>query len=54
MADWQGYTLTTKGQALSAKVEAGLCKLELTKMKLGDGAITGEQTLESLTEVVHF
>ena len=52
MADWQGYTLTKKGQALSAKVEAGLCKLELTKMKLGDGAITSEQTLEGLTDLV--
>lgn len=36
MANWSGGILTAAGQALQAKVESGM-KLELTKIKLGDG-----------------
>lgn len=36
MANWSGGILTDAGQALQAKVESGM-KLELTKIKLGDG-----------------
>ncbi|WP_196601765.1 phage tail protein [Pectinatus frisingensis] len=52
MANWQGAILTTKGKALQAKVEAGTTKLALTKMKLGNGVISGSQTLEGLTDLV--
>lgn len=48
MADWKGGILTTKGKALAAKVEAGTCKLTLTKLKVGDGSPT---ELEALTDL---
>mgnify|MGYP000950225429 FL=1 len=38
MANWIGGRLTKAGHDLQIKVEAGQCKLELTKIKLGDGA----------------
>ena len=38
MANWTGGQLTSVGRDLQIKVEAGQCKLELTKIKLGDGA----------------
>ena len=38
MANWSGGQLTSVGRDLQIKVEAGQCKLELTKIKLGDGA----------------
>ena len=38
MANWQSGQLTKAGHDLQIKVEAGQCKLELTKIKLGDGA----------------
>ena len=38
MANWIGGRLTKAGRDLQIKVEAGQCKLELTKIKLGDGA----------------
>lgn len=37
MADWSGAIMTKQGRALEAKVTAGICKLELTKLKVGDG-----------------
>ena len=37
MANWTGGQLTKAGRDLQIKVEAGQCKLELTKIKLGDG-----------------
>ena len=37
MANWIGGRLTKAGNDLQIKVEAGQCKLELTKIKLGDG-----------------
>ena len=48
MANWTGCILTTKGRALSAKVEAGKTLLKLTKMKVGDGQPT---SLEALTDL---
>ena len=38
MADFKGGVLTDLGKALAAKVEAGKCKLQFTKMKVGDGS----------------
>ena len=52
MANWQGAILTDKGRVLQAKVEGGECQLELTKMKTGNGTISGSQTLEGLTDLV--
>jgi len=37
MANWTGGQLTSVWRDLQIKVEAGQCKLELTKIKLGDG-----------------
>lgn len=48
MANWTGAILTNKGRALAAKVEAGTCKLELTKLKVGDGT---PSDLESMTDL---
>lgn len=48
MANWTGAILTNKGRALAAKVEAGTCKLELTKLKVGDGT---PSELESMTDL---
>lgn len=42
MANWAGAQLTAAGRALQAKVIAGVCKLDLTKVKLGDGTESGE------------
>ena len=38
MADFKGGVLTDLGKALAAKVEAGKCKLQFTKMKVGEGS----------------
>ena len=51
MANWTGGRLTKVGNDLQIKVEAGLCKLELTKIKLGDGA-EGLDAIETLTDLV--
>ncbi|MEG2344106.1 MAG: phage tail protein, partial [Acidaminococcaceae bacterium] len=51
MPNWNGLILTKKGRVLQVKVEAGAI-LTLTKMKLGDGSISGSQTLEDLTDLV--
>lgn len=48
MAEWNGGILTNKGRALAAKVEAGTCKLTLTKMKVGDGE---PSTIETMTDL---
>lgn len=48
MADWIGAILTNKGRNLEAKVTAGRCKLELTKLKVGDGA---PPNIESMTDL---
>ncbi len=51
MANWSGGVLTAAGNALQLKVEAGLCKLELTKLKLGDG-IESIDTVGNLVDLV--
>lgn len=43
MSNWAGAQLTAAGRALQAKVIAGVCKLDLTKVKLGDGTESGEE-----------
>lgn len=39
MSNWTTQDFTRKGEELRAKVEAGKCKLTLTKMKLGNGNV---------------
>ena len=48
MADWSGAIMTKQGIALEAKVTAGICKLELTKLKVGDGE---PHEIESMTDL---
>lgn len=52
MANWMGSLLTKAGRELQAKVLAGECKLQLTRMKLGSSAETSEQieTMRDLHE----
>ncbi|EJP28289.1 hypothetical protein HMPREF1147_1737 [Selenomonas sp. FOBRC9] len=40
MSNWSEQQFTRKGAELRAKVEAGKCKLALTKMKIGNGSVT--------------
>ena len=40
MSNWSSYQFTRKGEQLRAKVEAGKCKLILTKIKIGNGSVT--------------
>ena len=51
MANWTGGRLTKAGNDLQIKVEAGLCKLELTKIKLGDGT-EDIGAVDTLTDLV--
>ena len=51
MANWTGGRLTKAGNDLQIKVEAGMCKLELTKIKLGDGT-EGLDAIETMTDLV--
>lgn len=48
MADFKGGVLTNLGKALAAKVEAGKCKLQFTKMKVGDGT---PSSIELMTDL---
>lgn len=48
MADWSGAIMTKQGRALEAKVTAGICKLKLTKLKVGDGE---PHEIESMTDL---
>lgn len=48
MADFKGGVLTNLGKALVAKVEAGKCKLQFTKMKVGDGT---PSSIEPMTDL---
>lgn len=50
MSNWSGGIITAAGRALQAKVTAGLCELQLTKIKLGDGAESGD-TVDSMTDL---
>ncbi|AIF51267.1 phage tail protein [Pelosinus sp. UFO1] len=52
MPNWSGGILTTKGQALQAKVDAGQTKLIVTKMKVGSGVLPNGQNLQSLNDLV--
>lgn len=52
MPNWSGGILTTKGQALQAKVDAGQTTLNLTKMKIGSGVLPNGQSLQSLNDLV--
>ena len=50
MSNWSEQQFTRKGAELRAKVEAGKCKLALTKMKIGNGSVAvGE--IEHLTDL---
>ena len=40
MSNWSTHQFTRKGEQLRAKVEAGKCKLTLTKIKIGNGNVT--------------
>ncbi len=40
MSNWSSYQFTRKGEQLRTKVEAGKCKLTLTKIKIGNGRVT--------------
>ena len=51
MANWQSGQLTKAGRDLQIKVEAGQCKLELTKIKLGDGT-EDIGAIDALTDLV--
>ncbi len=48
MADFKGGILTNLGKALAAKVEAGKCKLQFTKMKVGDGTPSSIEQMKDL------
>lgn len=48
MADFKAGVLTDRGKALAAKVEAGKCKLQFTKMKVGDGS---PSSIEQMTDL---
>lgn len=48
MADFKAGVLTDLGKALAAKVEAGKCKLQFTKMKVGDGS---PSSIEPMTDL---
>ena len=51
MANWQSGQLTKAGRDLQIKVEAGRCKLELTRIKLGDGT-EDIGAIDALTDLV--
>ena len=40
MSNWSAHQFTRKGEQLRTKVEAGKCKLTLTKIKIGNGDVT--------------
>lgn len=46
MANWTGTRLTEAGQELQAKVEAGITKLDITRLKFGDGTETLAELLQ--------
>ena len=52
MPNWSGGILTTKGQSLQAKVDAGQTTLTITKMKIGSGVLPSGQNLQSLNDLV--
>lgn len=46
MSNWANQQLTQRGRELQAKVEAGHCKLAMTKMKIGCGKTAAEDILD--------
>lgn len=48
MANFKAGVLTDLGKALAAKVEAGKCKFQFTKMKVGDGS---PSPIEQMTDL---
>ena len=46
MSNWANQQLTQRGRELQAKVEAGHCKLAMTKMKIGCGKAAAEDILD--------
>lgn len=50
MAGWNNATMTDVGEALQAKVNAGLTKLTFTKIKVGSGVST--TNVQALTDVI--
>lgn len=46
MSNWANQQLTQRGRELQAKVEAGHCKLTMTKMKIGCGKTAAEDILD--------
>lgn len=50
MAGWNNATMTDVGEALQAKVNAGLTKLTFTKIKVGSGVST--TNAQALTDVI--
>nr|WP_315410990.1 hypothetical protein [uncultured Selenomonas sp.] len=50
MSNWTEYQFTRQGAELRAKVEAGQCKLKLTKMKIGEGNVKASE-LETMTDL---
>lgn len=50
MSNWSEYQFTRQGAELRAKVEAGQCKLKLTKMKIGEGNVKASE-LETMTDL---
>lgn len=51
MPNWSGTVLTNKGLALQAKIEAGTT-MQITKIKIGDGALNSGQTVAALNDLV--
>ena len=51
MANWSAFTLTDKGLALQAKVNAGSTELKFTKFVIGSGVPSG--TINAMTELAH-
>ncbi len=47
------FRLTAAGHALQLKVQAGVCKLELAGVKIGDGYITDETVVEDITAIIN-
>lgn len=46
MSNWANQQLTQRGRELQAKVEAGQCKLAMTKMKIGCGKTVTDDILD--------
>lgn len=54
MANWNQIRLTRQGLHLQAKVQAGICKLQITRIATGDGEIDDPEKLIGLTQLLHY